>query len=206
MSEPGVERNKLGPIGFYDRDTFVAKSGYDSLKEWEKTANVRCRFVVTVGNHIPTAKFIAYARYRGGKWVFSVPSPSATDSFVTLLKQLNLPDKIVATQVVPPLDSPLPIVADARKALGARLTAVSLEGFLVGKMALAILRSIDGPLSQENFLKAARKQIYNLGGFAVDFTNDTQGSDFVLLTYVNGAERETEPFVTTLKTLMSTSQ
>ncbi|MCB1821827.1 MAG: branched-chain amino acid ABC transporter substrate-binding protein, partial [Candidatus Competibacteraceae bacterium] len=54
--------------------------------------------------------------------------------------------------------------------------------YIVGKLFVAILQAIDGPLTQENFLEAARRRPYDIGGIRVDFTNDNQGSDFVLLT------------------------
>jgi len=72
------------------------------------------------------------------------------------------------------LTSSLPVVAEARKALGEHLNEVSLEGYLDAKLLVAVLQAVDGPLTRENFLKAARRQPYDLGGLKVDFTTSNQ--------------------------------
>ena len=104
------------------------------------------------------------------------------DNFAKLLKEKGIQDKVIATQAVPALDAPLPIVTEARKNLGANLNYTSLESYIVGKLFVAILQAIDGPLTRENFLKAAHRQPYDIGGIKVDFTSDNQGSDFVSFT------------------------
>lgn len=188
LPEPNPNRNDIGPVGVYQRDTLAVKEGYDSLKQWEKKANTKCRFVATVGTHLPIAQFIGYSRYKGDKWLFGVTSSAGGKNLIAALKEFHMSDGIIATQVVPALDSSLPIVADARKALGDDLDSIQLEGYLVGKMFLAITNNIKGDVTRENFLKAARSQVYDLGGMKVDFTNDNQGSDFVRLTYLEGNE------------------
>lgn len=115
---------------------------------------------------------------------------AAGENLKSALKKFHVTDRVLATQVVPALDSPLPIVADARKALGENLNLISLEGYMVGKMFLAIIGQVDGAITRENFLKAAHKQVYDIGGVRIDFTNDNQGSDFVLLTYLSGGNYE----------------
>ena len=76
---------------------------------------------------------------------------------------------------MPSPNSTLPVVVEARKALGNNLDYVSLESYIVGKLFLAIMQAIEGPLTRENFLKAARRQPYDIGGVKVDFTTDNQG-------------------------------
>ena len=73
---------------------------------------------------------------------------------------------------------------EARKALANNLNTISLESFIVGRLFVAIMQAIDGPLTRENFLKAARAQPYDIGGVKVDFTTDNQGSDYVGLTFL----------------------
>jgi hypothetical protein len=101
-----------------------------------------------------------------------------------MLKAHGITSKIIVTQIVPALDSALPVVAEARTALGQDMEEYALEGYLVGRLFLAIARAVEGPLTRESFLKSARRQSYDLGGFKVDYTSDNQGSDFVLLTYL----------------------
>lgn len=188
MPGDNPERNNIGPVGVYQRDTVNARDGYRSLKKWEETSGNRCRLVAIAAIYDPAVTFMAYARYKGETWVFSMPSNVAGNKMKALLKEQGITDRVIATQIVPALDSSLPVVAEARKALGQNLDPVALEGYIVGKMFLAIMLAIDGPLTRENFLKAARRQPYDIGGVKVDFTTDNQGSDFVLVTSLKDGE------------------
>ncbi len=181
-------RNGIGPVGFYSRYTNLARDGYQSLKQWEQATNTRCRLVVTQGPFNPISNFIAYARYKNESWIISANSTTDADALVSFLQQSNVTDKVLMTQVMPSLDSSLPIVEEARKSLGSKLSYLSLEGFISGKMFLAIARSIKGDITRESFLKAARGHSFDLGGLPLDFTNDNQGSDLVLLIYLDGKE------------------
>lgn len=184
LKMPGDDpaRNNIGPVGVYKRNTNTAKEGYDSLRKWETETGTRCRLVVTTALFDQAATFMGYARYKKASWIFSTVSAASGDRLITMLKTKTVADKVIATQVVPPLESPLAIVADARKVLGNDLNVISLESYIVGRLFVTILQAIDGPLTRENFLKAARRQPYDIGGVKVDFTTDNQGSDFVGLT------------------------
>ncbi len=190
LNMPGdnPERNNLGPVGVYQRDTVIARPGYLSLKKWEADTGNRCRLVATTAVYDPAATFMGYARLKGETWIFSSPSPAGGGRLAMSLKEYGLRDQVIATQIVPAIDSPLPVVAEARKALGGELNYESLESYIVGKLFLAILRAIDGPLTRENFLKAARRKPYDIGGIRVDFTTDNQGSDFVMITYLRDGQ------------------
>lgn len=181
-------RNGMGPVGVYLRNAKSVREGYLSLKQWERAANARCRLVVTVGTYAPIADFIGYSRLKGDDWIVSAVSFTGTDNLLQALKDYKVTDKVILTNVVPALDLPLPIVEEARKALGDQLGYVSLEGFIVGKMFLAIARDIKGDITRENFLKAVRGRTFDLGGLKLDFTNDNQGSDFVQLAYLDNGE------------------
>lgn len=185
LNESGGEsanRNNIGPVGFYPRKTLNANVGYQSIKKWEKENNTSCRLVVTITGHEDEAStFMGYARYKGEPWVFSTYSVVAGDRTAVAMGKKGIKDKVIAVQILPPLDSSLPIVAEARKALGSNLNEISLESYMVGRLFVMIMQAIDGPLTRENFLKAARRQVYDIGGFKVDFTNDNQGSDYVEL-------------------------
>ncbi len=188
MSGDNPERNNIGPVGVYPRDTVSARPGYLSLKKWETDTGNRCRLIATTAVYDPAATFMGYARLKGETWIFSSPSPAGGTRLTTLLKEYGIRDQVIATQIVPAPDSLLPVVVDARKALGENLNYESLESYIVGKLFLAILRAIDGPLTRENFLKAARRQTYDIGGIRVDFTTDNQGSDFVMITYLKDGQ------------------
>jgi len=186
------ERNNIGPVGVYQRGTFSSRAGYDSLKQWETGANTSCRFIVTMGLPENTAQFIGYALYKGENWVFSVSSAAGGDALLSALAEQNVTDtsKVLATRVVPSLNSQLPIVAEARAALGENLDEVALEGYIVGRMFVSIMNNLENALTRENFLKTARRQPIDLGGLIIDFTDDNQGSDWVSLTYINGTRYE----------------
>ncbi len=182
------DRNGIGPVGVYIRNTNRVRESYLSLKQWEQATGTHCRLVVTVGTYTPVADFIGYSRHKGDNWIFSAVSFTGADSLVQALRGQNVTDKVILTSIVPNLDSPLPIVEEARKALGSQLGYVSLEGFIVGKMFLAIARNIKGDITRQNFLKAVRGQTFDLGGLKLDFTNSNQGSNLVQLAYLNNGE------------------
>lgn len=186
MPEPNPERNNIGPVGVYRRDTLRTKEGYDSLKQWETTANTKCRFVATTGTALPIANFIGYANYKKENWVLGVTTSGGGKALVEELAKLGTQNQVVATSVVPSLDSSLPIVVDTHKALGENLSAISLEGFVVGKMFLAIANNVKGEITREGFLKSARSQVFDVGGIKIDFTTGNQGSNLVFLTYLDG--------------------
>lgn len=181
LADGNTKRNGIGPVGFFERHTQLqARPGYESLKQWEKTANTKCRLVMLLGGgNGPTSSFIGYAHYKGEPWLFSVTSQIEVDTFIADMKSYKVSEKIILTQVVPPINSDLPIVNDARKSLGDQLNTSSLEGYIVGKMFLAILRNIKGDITRANFLAAVKGKTFNLGGLTLDFTDDNQGSDFV---------------------------
>lgn len=188
MSGDNPARNNIGPVGVYQRDTTSTRDGYASLKKWEETSGNRCRLLATTAVYEPAAAFMAYARYKSEPWIFSSPSPAGGSRLAAMLKENGITDKVIVTQIVPALDSALPVVAEARKALGQNLDYVSLESYIVGKLFVAIMQAIDGPLTRENFLKAAHRQPYDIGGIKVDFTASNQGSNFVLLTHLKDGD------------------
>lgn len=175
-------RNGLGPVGVYTRNTFEARDGFLSLKNWQDEHGVSCRLVVTVGTYNAVAQFAGYSRYKGEEWLISAVSFTGADNLRDALDELRIQDDVVMTQVVPHTSSNLPIVEEARAALGDDLGYVSLEGFIVGKMLVEALRRVEGPLTRQSFLDAVLGTQMYLGGLQLDFTTDNQGSDLVVPT------------------------
>jgi ABC-type branched-subunit amino acid transport system substrate-binding protein len=184
---PGAEprRNGIGPVGVYRRNTLYVRDGYDSLKAWENLNGLGCRLVVGVGTYTALANFSAYALQKGEQWLMSAVSFTGAENFTTALANYDISSGIIMTQVVPPLSAKLPIVAEARTALGEDFGYVSLEGYIVGKLFVAALENIKGEITRENFLNALRGKRFDLGGLAIDFSDDNQGSDYVSMTYLN---------------------
>lgn len=178
-------RNSIGPVGVYQRNTFSARDGYLSLKNWEKESKTSCRLVLTVGSYSSVAGFIGYANMKKEDWVYSAVSFTGATNLQNALATYGVLEKVIVTQTVPALDSSLPVVQQARKALAADFDYVSLEGYLVGKMMLAIMNSIpDKTITRQAFVSAAKNNKFNIGGMTFDFTNDNQASDLVTPTYL----------------------
>ena len=175
-------RNDLGPVGVYRRNTSKSRDGYLSLKSWEEVSKVPCKVVVTVGTYNAISQFAAYSRYKGDDWIISAVSFTGAGNFHKALLGANISDRVIMTQVVPPLDSKLPIVAEARQRLGDAFGWVSLEGYIVGKLWLTAMQGIQGRITRAKFLDAVRGRIFDLGGLKLDFSDDNQGSDLVVLT------------------------
>lgn len=184
MEGENPARNGVAPLGVYQRNTFTARDGYDSLKAWEEKHGSQCRLVVTVGAYTSIANFIGYSRYKGENWVATAVSFTGADNFQNALAELNATDRVIMTQVVPLFDSTLPIVQEARARLGDDFGYVSLEGFIVGRMFLHILDEAGENPTRQSFLDAVEGQRIYLDGMVLDFSDDNQGSDLVITTHI----------------------
>ncbi|MCC5812525.1 MAG: ABC transporter substrate-binding protein [Ectothiorhodospiraceae bacterium] len=183
LSRRGEEpvRNNIGPVGVYPRNTAEVRAGYQSLKSWEQRSGTACGVVVTVGAYENIAHFVRYAR-QSESWVISAVSFTGAENFLDDLRRHGIDSGVLMTQVVPNLDSRLPIVEEARQALGSEFGYVSLEGYIVGRMVLRLLEDMEGDLTRDNFMAHARQARFDLGGIEIDFTRDgNQASQLVNL-------------------------
>lgn len=179
-------RNNVGPVGVYKRNTFSSKAGYASLKAWEASSGINCRLVVTVGAYASIANFIGYASMKNENWTYSAVSFTGAENLKNALAEFGVDRNIIVTQVVPPLDSKLPIVRDARKALGSKLNYVNLEGYVVGRFLLEVLKIMPGKdITRSSLLATINGKKFNVGGMVLDYSNDNQGSDLVISTYLD---------------------
>ena len=183
MEGNNPERNGVGPVGVYQRNTLTSRAGYESLKAWEQSQETQCRMVVTVGTYAAVGRFAGYSRYRDEDWVISAVSFTGADNFREVLQQFGVQDRVVMTQVVPELDSELPIIQQAKRALGDDFNYVTLEGYIAGKMFVHAMKNIKGDINRANFLRAIRNSSFEIGGLKLDFRGDNQGSDLVTPTY-----------------------
>jgi len=183
MKGDNPQRNGVGPVGVYQRNTLTSRDGYESLKVWEKSQNTQCKLVVTVGTYNAVGRFAGYSKYKGDDWIISAVSFTGANNLRNILSEFGVQDRVVMTQVVPDLNADLPILKEARRALGRDYSYVSLEGYIAGKMFLSILESIDGNITREKFVRASKGSQFELGGLKLDFKNDNQGSDLVSMTY-----------------------
>jgi len=183
------KRNGIGPVGVYQRNTFSARAGYLSLKNWEKISRTPCRLVLTVGAYTSVAGFIGYAKMKKEDWVYSAVSFTGATNLKNILATYDVHNKVIVTQVVPELNSNLKIVKKARRDLGKNFDYITLEGYLVGNMMLAILNKIPGKtITRQAFIDAAQESKFNIGGVTFDFTTDNQASDLITPTYLKNGE------------------
>jgi branched-chain amino acid transport system substrate-binding protein len=186
MTGDNPSRNMIGPVGVYKRNTIKTKEGYASLKKWEQQTSTQCKLIVTVGAYANISIFSRNAQRSNEPWLISAVSFTGANNFEQNLKKYKTSMGVIMTQVVPLLNTKLGIVEDARNDLGDDISFVSLEGYIVGKMALKILSDIDGELTRENFMAQAKKSTFDIGGLKIDLTkNGYQASDLVIVSYLS---------------------
>jgi ABC-type branched-subunit amino acid transport system substrate-binding protein len=181
MDKRGME---IAAEGTFERNTVAVKSALLTLKRAEPEA------VVMVGPYKPCAEFIKLARKIEFNPVF------VNISFVgagSLAKELG-PDGngVVVSQVVPfPWDVSLKVVADyhaAMKAVDPQAEPgfVSLEGYLVGRLAIAALDKAGKDVTRESLLKVIKDTgTFDIGGLEMTYgPDDNEGLDKVFMTVI----------------------
>jgi ABC-type branched-subunit amino acid transport system substrate-binding protein len=170
--------------GTYERNTVAVKSALLTLKRAEPEA------VVMVGDYRPCAEFIKLSRRIDFNPVF------VNMSFVgsgALAKELGPEGHgVIVSQVVPfPWDASLKVVADYHAALKAgdakaEPEFVSLEGYLVGRLAIAALYRAGAEPTREGLLKTIKDTgEFDIGGLMMTFgPEDNEGLDNVFLTVI----------------------
>lgn len=181
MKKRGLE---LAAQGTYKRNTVAVKTALLEIKRAEPEA------VVMVGAYKPCAAFIKLSRKIGFNPVF------VNISFVgsgALAKELGPDGKgVVISQVVPfPWDASRKIVADYQAAMkavdpNAKPEFVSLEGYLVGRLAVAGLEKAGAEPTREGLLKAIKETgKFDFGGLTMSFAPDqNQGLHQVFMTVI----------------------
>lgn len=176
---------KIAAEGTYERNTVAVKTALLTIKGAEPEA------VVMVGAYKPCAEFIKLSHKVGFNPVF------VNISFVgasALAKELG-PDGngVIVSQVVPfPWDASIKVVADYQAAMkaenGAQPEFVSLEGYLVGRLAIAALDKAGAEPTRESFLKAIKDTgKFDFGGLTMTFGADNnQGLHKVFMTMIQG--------------------
>jgi branched-chain amino acid transport system substrate-binding protein len=167
--------------GSFRRNTVAVKSALLDIMKAEPEA------VVTVAPYKPVAQFIKVAHQVQLNAVFVAISFVGSDS---LAKELGKDGAgVIVSQVVPsPWDDSLPVVASYQHALtAADATAkpgfVSLEGYVVGRLAVDALKRIKGEPTREGFLDAIGSAPFDMGGIALSYgPAKNQGSDHVFFT------------------------
>jgi ABC-type branched-subunit amino acid transport system substrate-binding protein len=159
--------------------------------------------LVMVGAYQPSAEFIKLARKIEFNPVF------VNISFVgasALAKALGSEGAgVIVSQVVPfPWDASRKVVADYQAAIRAvdpkaPPEFVSLEGYLVGRLAIAALERAGPEPTRAGLMRAIRESgEFDIGGLKMTFgPNDNEGLDKVFMTVIepDGSFRAIERFV-----------
>jgi branched-chain amino acid transport system substrate-binding protein len=174
---------KLVAEGTYERNTVAVKGALLDIRKGNPEA------VIMVGAYKPCAEFIKLARQ------VKMDAQFINISFVgsnALAKELGAAGSgVIVTQVVPlPEDASIPVVASYQAALKAQDANAkpgfsTLEGYLVGKLAIEALKKVSGEPTRKAFLEAALGNSFDLGGVKLTYSaTDNQGSDDVFLTQI----------------------
>ncbi|MBO9473082.1 ABC transporter substrate-binding protein [Shimia sp. R10_1] len=174
----------LAAEGTYTRNTVAVKKALLSIRKAKPDA------VVMVGAFKPVAEFIKLARK------MKIDAEFVNISFVgssALANELGADGEgVIISQVVPfPWDASIPVVAQYTEALAAvdaeaKPGFVTLEGYMVGRLAIEGLNAAGKSLTRESFLSAmGGLEAVDLGGVTMMFgADDNQGMDDVFLTRI----------------------
>jgi ABC-type branched-subunit amino acid transport system substrate-binding protein len=181
-----MEKRNLSIVaeGTYERNTLAVKTALLNIKKEEPEA------VVMVGAYKPCAEFIKLSRKINFDPVFVNISFVGASALATELGEDG--KGVIVTQVVPfPWDSSIKVIADYHAALKASDDKaapefVSLEGYLVGRLAVAALEKAGPNPTREGFLKAIKDSgTFDFGGLSMTFgPNDNEGLDQVFMTVI----------------------
>lgn len=179
LAKRGME---LAAEGTYERNTVAVRSAVLAIQRGRPDA------VIMVGAYRPCAEFIKVARQVRLNPTFVNISFVGSDPLAAELGDRGA--GVVVTQVVPyPRDPAVPVVAKYQAALAAhdanaKPGFISLEGYLVGRMALAALGQLETP-TRQGLLAALKDGRFDLDGFPLVFgPGKNQGSDAVFLTVI----------------------
>ncbi len=175
---------EIAAEGTYERNTVAVKSALLTLRRAEPEA------VVMVGAYKPSAEFIKLSRQVGFNPVFVNISFVGASALAQELGQDG--EGVIVSQVVPfPWDASLKVVADYQAAIkavdaNAKPEFVSLEGYLVGRLAIAALEKAGKDVTRESFLKVIKDTgTFDIGGLQMSFgPSDNEGLDKVFMTVV----------------------
>jgi ABC-type branched-subunit amino acid transport system substrate-binding protein len=181
-----LDKRGLGLVaeGTYERNTTAVKGALFVI------GNAHPEAVIMIGAYEPCAEFIRLARGMHLDATFVNISFVGSEALARALGRDGA--GVVVTQVMPyPEASSIPLVVRYRQALKA-LDAqaqpgyVSLEGYVAGRVFMALLDKTPGDITRTTLLDAAAKSgPIDLGGFTLTYgSGNNHGSDRVFLTVI----------------------
>jgi branched-chain amino acid transport system substrate-binding protein len=135
--------------GRFERNTVNVDAGLAELI----AAKTPVRAVIMVGTAAPCAEFVKAARRAGLDALFLNVSFVDANKLAEMLGAEG--EGVIVTEVVPHIDSSLPIVQEYRRALaalpdGSTPNFVSLEGYIAARMLIRALDNVKGPITSES--------------------------------------------------------
>ena len=186
-----LQRRGLAPVGTgaFPRNTTAVKTALLGIREAAPQA------VVMIGTYKPLAAFVRWARKIGMTPAFLSVSFVGADA---LAQELGDAGEVVVTQVVPyPKGRSPAAVARYRAALAAvaaeaEPSFTSLEGYVVGRLAVAALGRAGADPSRKALLAGILSgEPFDIDGLVLHFgPGDNQGLNDVYLTRVGGGAVE----------------
>lgn len=181
---------ELTAVGSYTRNTTAIKTAMLDIKLNNPEA------VIIVGAYEPAAAMISWSKFINFNPVFINISFVGSNALAQKLGAYGV--GVFVTQVVPfPTDDSIPVVAEYLAALETYAPwavpgFVSLEGYLAGRLAIAVLERCGPGVSRQCFTDGLQSQEteIDLNGFALRYgENDNQGSDSVFWTVLRADGR-----------------
>lgn len=194
MSELGVVYASNAEYAAYRLGIEQAASALKlPLKSYSPTADLR-RLGQTLGTDSPRVLIFLGGTPELADFSQGIGKQS-TQRYVIAMSDVNLQTlqqmgatrqavAVIATQVVPLVNSSIPIVRQYRDTLG-RLydeapTPLSLAGFVAARYTFETLRSVDDALTRQNVLSAlGRRNAIDLGGFHIALEGKGRGGTYV---------------------------
>lgn len=187
--ERALEKRNLSLLygGTYKRNTTAIKMALFNIMKSKPEV------VFMVGAYKPCAAFIKLAKGKNFNATFINISFVGTRAILQELE--NKGEGVIISQVVPfPFDKTIPLIQAYTKALKGinkvnQVGFVSLEGYIAGRLAIAVLKTMDlKTLTREKFIdKLIELKNFNISGLKLTFGDqNNQGSNTVFLTKIDG--------------------
>ncbi len=187
LDSPPEMRNYLGPVGLYERALSNIRDGVESLQQWGAESKASCEGILLFATQEPAIDFLVYTEQQRLMWKVGVLSV-VDRAIVTNYLRRESPQHITVyyNQLVPPIDSPLPLMQEAIAALGSEnaQNTIVLEGYIAGRLAAHGVLKAGAPVTPESLKIALSSHPLDLSGLTLDFTQGNQGAnDIWLLRY-----------------------
>lgn len=175
--------------GTYRRNTLAVKKAVITIMRSKPEA------IVMIGTYKPSAKFIQLSKKLGVKARFINISFVGSEALAHELHESS--EGVIVSQVVPfPFDTKNHLVKAYQTAMKSydpesSFGFVSMEGYIVGRLTIDVLKKINGPITREAFLDTLYKTgIFSLDGTKLSYSNkNNQGMNKVFLTVLNDQGR-----------------